>query len=97
MGLALQAVHNIAVRASDSTVQALDTGLVLECAREASDASVRNAALALVAVLAGKQPDNTLKHVLEVSSLAKHYFCPAASHTHCLTPIHDQIALGCFC
>ena len=74
MGLALQAVHNIAARASDSTVQALDTGLVLECARAASDASVRNAALALVAVLAGKQPDNTLKHVLEVSSISKHHF-----------------------
>ena len=68
MGLALQAIHNIASRGSDDTVKALDTGLILQCARGASDSAVRNAALALVAVLAGKQPDNTLKHVLEVAS-----------------------------
>lgn len=68
MGLALQAIHNIASRGSDDTVKALDTGLILQCARQASDSAVRNAALALVAVLAGKQPDNTLKHVLEVTS-----------------------------
>ena len=68
MGLALQAIHNIANRAADDTVKALDTGLILQCARGASNSAVRNAALALVAVLAGKQPDNTLKHVSEVSS-----------------------------
>lgn len=65
----LQAVHNIAGRAPDDTVKNLDTGLILECARQASDGALRNAALALVSLLAGKQPDNTLKHVLEVSIL----------------------------
>lgn len=71
MGLVLQAVHNIALRASDDTVETLDTGLILECARQASDGALRNAALALVALLAGKHPDNTLKHVLAVCGLCK--------------------------
>ena len=70
MALALQAVHNVASIASDDVMTGLDIGLILECARQAPDSAVRNAALALLALLATKQPDNTFKHILEVQLVA---------------------------
>lgn len=67
MALALQAVQNIAERASLTQLSSVDVTLVLSCARDAPDGAVRNAALTLLEVLARKLPDATLKHVLEVS------------------------------
>ena len=68
MALALQALQNIAQRAAASWLQGVDLYLVIACARQAPDAAVRNTALALLEVMARKQPDITLKHVLEVSA-----------------------------
>ena len=66
LALALQAVQNIAERASDAWLKTVDMGLVVQCAKEAPDSAVRNAALTLLAVLATKLPDSALQHVLEV-------------------------------
>ena len=77
MALALQALQNIAERASASWLQGVEVGLVVACARQAPDAAVRNAALALLVVMATKQPDTTLKHVLEVSAACCSLLCPS--------------------
>ena len=66
LALALQAVQNIAERVSDAWLKTVDMGLVVQCAKEAPDSAVRNAALMLLGVLATKLPDSALQHVLEV-------------------------------
>ena len=66
LALALQAVQNIAERASDAWLETVDMGLVVQCAKEAPDSAVRNAALTLLGVLATKLPDSALQHVLVV-------------------------------
>lgn len=75
MALALQAVQNIAERAIEVWLKAVDMGLVLQCARKAPDSAVCNAALTLLAVLASKLPDVALQHVLEVSGPTMHAVC----------------------
>lgn len=79
LALALQAVHNIAERASDAWLKTVDMGLVVQCAKEAPDSAVRNAALTLLALLATKLPHSALQHVLEV--------CHCCSKEACLVCI----------
>ena len=67
MALALQALQNIAERATEAWLKAVDMTLVVACAREAPDSPVRNAALSLLAVLAANLPDTAVQHALEVS------------------------------
>ena len=43
---------------------------VLQAARQAPDAAVSNAALALLALLAQRMPEQTLHYVLEVTGVA---------------------------
>lgn len=66
LALALQAVQNIAERAPEAWLKTVDVGLVVQCAKEAPDGAVRNAALTLLAILATKLPESALHHVLEV-------------------------------
>ena len=92
MALALQALQNIAQRAAASWLQGVDLHLVISCARQAPDAAVRNAALALLEVMARKQPDTALKHVLEVSTAhcrAQHFFASVHSDL-LLVPASDR-------
>lgn len=69
MALALQALQNIAERATEAWLKAVDMSLVPSCAKEAPDGAVRNAALTLLALLASKLPHTALDHVLQVTIL----------------------------
>lgn len=90
MALVLQAVQNIADQAPVAWLSAVDVALVLKCAREAPDSAVRNAALALLEVLAKKLPDSTLQHVLEVSPSDEHI-------PHCIAKSSYEHAVECCC
>ena len=61
--------------------------LVVRVAQQAPDASVRNAALSLLALLASAKPQAVLSHVLEVS---QQFSSTALHYMHCIT-LHAQL------
>ncbi|KAG2446493.1 hypothetical protein HYH02_008484 [Chlamydomonas schloesseri] len=64
--LTLQALTSLAAPAAAVDGGAFDLALAVSAAREAPDASVRNAALSLLAALAARMPEAALSHVLQV-------------------------------
>ena len=56
---------------------AVDIGAVVAAAREATDGTGRNAALALLAALARVRPGDALQHVLEVPCLSLVFTSPS--------------------
>jgi hypothetical protein len=62
----LAALQRLLEGAGAAAAPALEVEAVVAAAREAPDGAVRNAALALLTVLARAQPQRTLQHILEV-------------------------------